>query len=151
MRACSHTHTHTHAHTHTHTLFLCAHSDGQIIEEVKIKEQMTLVGLIDKIFDKALTDTHFSELYARMCKAISTHPETPKVRSPGQAVMPENIVLADAMAHLPKYSWHFRSAFNVPRHGRSFSFCSCVLPSALHHLSSAAERLFCSEQCILGQ
>eukprot|EP00983_Pelagomonas_calceolata_P032468 1018373-Pelagomonas_calceolata.AAC.6 len=50
----------------------------QIIEEVKITEQQTLVGLIDKIFDKALTDTHFSELYARMCKTISAHPQTPK-------------------------------------------------------------------------
>lgn len=51
----------------------------QIIEEVQIEEQCTLVGLIDKIFDKALTDTHFSELYAKMCKAISVHPNTPKV------------------------------------------------------------------------
>lgn len=33
-----------------------------------IHEQRTLEGLIDKIFDKALTDTHFSELYANMCK-----------------------------------------------------------------------------------
>jgi len=55
----------------------------QIIEEVQITEQLTLEGLIDKIFDKALTDTHFSELYAKMCKAISQHPDTPKVGGAG--------------------------------------------------------------------
>jgi len=54
----------------------------RIIEEVGIKEQRTLEGLIDKIFDKALTDTHFSELYANMCKVVSAHKETPKFRNP---------------------------------------------------------------------
>jgi hypothetical protein len=73
-----HTRTHTRAHTHIHTFI---HIHLQIIEEVQITEQCTLVGLIDKIFDKALTDTHFSELYARMCKTISAHPQTPKVGS----------------------------------------------------------------------
>ncbi len=49
-----------------------------------IKEQYTLEGLVDKIFDKALTDTHFLELYSDMCFAISLHPDTPKVRTQWQ-------------------------------------------------------------------
>ncbi|GMH44131.1 hypothetical protein BSKO_12065 [Bryopsis sp. KO-2023] len=47
----------------------------QIID-VKVEEHKTLEGLIDQIFDKALTETTFCPLYANLCKKLmSTMPE----------------------------------------------------------------------------
>lgn len=62
-----------------------------MIEEVGINEQQSLEGLIDKIFDKALTDTHFSELYANMCKVgiqLTTQSRTLLELSPNQHCCP---------------------------------------------------------------
>ncbi len=54
---------------------------SQIVDEVGIVEMRTLDGLINKIFDKALHDTHFCELYAHMVKTLSDNPKCPKVSS----------------------------------------------------------------------
>ncbi|KAL6749240.1 hypothetical protein V8C86DRAFT_2852062 [Haematococcus lacustris] len=53
-----------------------------IINDVKLEDQVTLEGLIDKIFDKALTDTHFSEMYSTMCHRVSVNEKTPKFPNP---------------------------------------------------------------------
>lgn len=40
----------------------------QQILAVQITHQKTLEGFINQIFDKALTETTFSEMYANLCK-----------------------------------------------------------------------------------
>ncbi|KAJ9515573.1 hypothetical protein QJQ45_021731, partial [Haematococcus lacustris] len=55
---------------------------ARIINDVKLEDQVTLEGLIDKIFDKALTDTHFSEMYSTMCHRVSVNEKTPKFPNP---------------------------------------------------------------------
>ncbi|GAX79395.1 hypothetical protein CEUSTIGMA_g6836.t1 [Chlamydomonas eustigma] len=44
---------------------------GQILE-VGIVQQKTLEGLIDQIFDKALTETNFCEMYAQLCSKLAS-------------------------------------------------------------------------------
>jgi hypothetical protein len=43
---------------------------GVQILEVGITEAKTLVGLIDQVFDKALIETTFCELYAELCSIV---------------------------------------------------------------------------------
>ena len=49
----------------------CDHSqvsyDSQILENIAITDRKTLEGLIDQIFDKALSDTSFCEVCAQLC------------------------------------------------------------------------------------
>lgn len=50
------------------------------ILDVGIEQQKTLVGLIDQIFDKALIETNFCEMYASLCQCI--HPRLPSFEDP---------------------------------------------------------------------
>lgn len=54
--------THSHPLTPTHTL--CATTASTCLPAC----QQTLEGFINQIFDKALTETTFAEMYANLCK-----------------------------------------------------------------------------------
>ena len=50
--------------------YLCAPSPLQIVDKInERKKAQTLVGFIDQIFDKALIETTFAQLYANLVAA----------------------------------------------------------------------------------
>lgn len=57
------------------------------IEDVQMVHQKTLEGLIAKVFDKALTEVTFAEMYANLCKDIhSSVPSFPNPEPGGKAI-----------------------------------------------------------------
>lgn len=58
---------------------LRVHLCSQILD-VGITQQKTLEGLIEQVFDKALTETNFCEMYAKLCHHV--HPDLPTFENP---------------------------------------------------------------------
>ncbi len=79
-------------------LCVCVCVFSQIVDEVGIVEMRTLEGLINKIFDKALNDTHFCELYANMVRSLSDNPKCPKVGSAAVSTALQVTLSCDACA-----------------------------------------------------
>ena len=49
---------------------------------VGIEEPKTLVGLINQVFDKALFEPHFCELYSQLCHVLQR--QLPEFNDPGR-------------------------------------------------------------------